>query len=157
MYFLLKKYRAIPAIAMFVYQRVTTCFFLVKYHPFEVELACWRLLQSDNSLLLRQEAVLDELVQQHPKLAKRLILMGRRRDVPDICTLDGWLKKKTVGGLKKKKTGWLCVCVLFFVFFWWGRGKELKNGACKMDGQLMKSLTLRMFLLPKLRSGCFRK
>eukprot|EP00434_Breviolum_minutum_P024679 symbB.v1.2.021795.t1/scaffold1862.1/size98264/4 len=51
----------------------------------EVELACWRLLQSDNSLLLRQEAVLDELVQQHPKLAKRLILMGRRRDVPDIC------------------------------------------------------------------------
>ncbi|CAK9109034.1 unnamed protein product [Durusdinium trenchii] len=44
----------------------------------EAEEACWQMLENNKGLLLRQELALDELVVQHPKLAKRLILLGQK-------------------------------------------------------------------------------
>ncbi|CAL1156333.1 unnamed protein product [Cladocopium goreaui] len=40
----------------------------------EVEAACWKMLESDSKLLVKQQAMLDQLIEQQPALAKRLIL-----------------------------------------------------------------------------------
>ena len=49
--------------------------FLKRTDPaWQVEAACWKMLESDSKLLVKQQAMLDQLIEQQPALAKRLIL-----------------------------------------------------------------------------------
>lgn len=44
----------------------------------QVEAACWQMLESNTGLLVKHQAMLDQLIEEHPELAKMLILMGRK-------------------------------------------------------------------------------
>ncbi|CAJ1353732.1 unnamed protein product [Effrenium voratum] len=44
-----------------------------------LEKLCWQMLQADGGLLVRQEDQLDAVIQQTPALAKKLILLGKRK------------------------------------------------------------------------------
>ena len=46
--------------------------------PPQVEAACWQMLESNTGLLVKHQAMLDQLIEEHPELAKMLILMGRK-------------------------------------------------------------------------------
>ncbi|CAJ1353728.1 unnamed protein product [Effrenium voratum] len=45
----------------------------------DLEKLCWQMLQADGGLLVRQEDQLDAVIQQTPALAKKLILLGKRK------------------------------------------------------------------------------
>ena len=40
----------------------------------QVEAACWKMLKFNSKLLVKQQAMLDQVIEQQPALAKRLIL-----------------------------------------------------------------------------------